>query len=260
MFQLGLLGKNLSHSYSKDIFTKYFQQHNIQANYQLYEISAIEEFSALISHTKPVALNVTFPYKTEVIRYIDYISLEAKKIEAVNWIMLYEGNWYGFNTDAPAFENHINEWICLQNIKKAIILGNGGVSKAVKFIFEKNDISYYSIYRINKHTPLSYDQTDIKNIIDSNLIVQCTPVGTFPYINDCIPFPFEIISEKHFVYDMIYNPVKTLFLEKSELQGAKISNGLRMLELQAQYAIQMFEDVFINKKPLDKDQRFFNIR
>lgn len=257
MLQLGLLGKNLSHSYSKEIFTKYFQQNNIQANYHLYEIDTIEEFPILISRAKPIALNVTFPYKTEIIRHLDFISLEAKKIDAVNWIILYENKWYGFNTDALAFENHLSEWINLQNIVKAIIIGNGGVSKAVKYIFEKNSISYNSVYRKDIYTPLCYDKSVMKKITESNLIVQCTPVGTYPNIKDCIPFPFEILSEKYFVYDMIYNPIKSLFLEKSELQGAKISNGLRMLELQAQYAIRMFEEVFINKKPLDLSQRFY---
>lgn len=260
MLQLGLLGKKLSHSLSKEIFTKYFKQNNIDANYQLYEINSIDEFTLLISHTKAIALNVTFPYKTEIIPYLDFISIEAKKIEAVNWIMNYKGYWYGFNTDASAFENHLAEWINLQKIIKAIIIGNGGVSKAVKYVFDKNNISFSSIHRKNNHSPLCYEEIDIKNIKDSNLIVQCTPIGTFPHIKDCIPFPFEILSEKHFVYDMIYNPVKTLFLEKSELQGAKISNGLRMLELQAHVAIQMFEDIFINKKPLDLSQGFYKIR
>ncbi len=231
--KFGLLGKNISYSFSKKYFTEKFRNLALGTySYSNFDIDSIEMLPVIIS--KNIAgLNVTIPYKEQVIPYLDEIDAVAKKIGAVNTIKIVNGKLTGYNTDSYGFEESLKP-VLKKHHKKALILGTGGASKAIRFVLEKLAIKILVVSRNPSVNQISYQEISKKIVEEHTLIINCTPLGTFPNIDKSPAIPYQYITEKHLLYDLIYNPAKTKFLAKGEENGATISNGLKMLELQAE--------------------------
>lgn len=228
----GLLGKSLSHSFSKAFFEDYFLKNQIDAEFNNFEIENIQLIREVFN--KNIAgLNVTIPYKESVIPFLDSLSQEAKLIGAVNVIQFLNGKKIGHNTDAFGFHQSIKPFLTNHH-ERALILGTGGASKAVAHVFKSIGIEVIFASR-NPKGPKEFNYSDINsNMIKAcKVIVNCTPVGTFPDINAFIELPFQALTEDHLVIDLIYNPNKTALLIKSEAMGTMILNGESMLKEQA---------------------------
>ncbi|PKR80813.1 shikimate dehydrogenase [Brumimicrobium salinarum] len=234
--RFGLLGKTLGHSFSKAFFDKKFLDEKINATFENIELadenalatwlkSACNEFSGV---------SVTIPYKETVIPYLDELSPEAKAIGAVNCIHFQDGKSIGHNTDAFGFGQSIKPF--LRNIhERALLLGTGGASKAVAYTLKNLGITVGYLSRTPKDDQMvfSYDQANEIMVKSFPMIVNCTPIGTSPKIDEKPNFPIELVGEDHFVVDLIYNPAETLFLKLAKENGADTLNGLSMLQQQA---------------------------
>lgn len=235
----GLLGYPLSHSFSPSYFEQKFSNEGIyDAEYILLPFKNLSEVRQRIENAGVQGFNVTIPYKTAIISYLDAISPECAEIGAVNTVKVKDNRWTGYNTDVIGFEQSLLEFLPNLTGGRALILGDGGAARAVKFVFRKLGIPYDTISRKKGFT--SYDELN-KSMIDYHpLIVNTTPLGMYPDVDSCPPIPYEYLDERHFLYDLIYNPEKTLFLAKGETRGAKIKNGLQMLQIQAESAWQIW--------------------
>ncbi|QQX76743.1 MULTISPECIES: shikimate dehydrogenase family protein [Aequorivita] len=232
--KFGLIGKNIDYSFSKKFFSEKFKRENLPFTYENFDIPSIEKFPEIISNTPNLkGLNVTIPYKEKVIPFLDSLASDAEKIGAVNTIKFSEnGKLTGYNTDHFGFQKALEPFLPLQK-KTALILGTGGASKAVAFALQHLGFDFKFVSRNKGNRILEYSALS-KTVIENNLlIINCTPLGTFPNIADCPPLPYQFLTENHLLFDLIYNPVETEFLKRGKLQGAKTTNGLIMLELQA---------------------------
>lgn len=232
----GLLGKRLSHSFSKDFFTQFFNENNLPAVYDLIELSSMHNLNSFFNEEIKAyrGLNVTIPYKEYVLPLLDEIHEDARAIGAVNTIKVGEsGRIMGYNTDAFGFHQSIKPFLNF-NHHRAILLGTGGAAKAVAYVLEKIGLEVFFISR-NPIGNKIFGYSEInKNMIDScKLVVNCTPVGMYPITNGTISFPHHYLSKDHLVIDLIYNPEQTLFLQKSAEQGSIVLNGKSMLHQQA---------------------------
>ncbi|MEA1785102.1 shikimate dehydrogenase [Arenibacter sp. GZD96] len=236
-FVFGLLGRNISYSFSKAYFTQKFQDMGLASHsYVNFDLPKIESFADILHQDKHIkGLNVTIPYKEAIIPFLDDLDEKAKKIGAVNTIKLKDGTLIGYNTDSYGFEKSLVP-LLKPHHKKALILGTGGASKAVAYVFETLEIPYVFVSRNASTQCITYDALD-KNIMETHtIIVNCTPLGTYPNIEDKPEIPYAFISESHLLFDLIYNPEKTAFLNEGVQRGAVICNGLKMLQLQAEKA------------------------
>lgn len=241
MRKYGLLGKSLAHSFSKSFFDHYFAQNAINATFENKEITSIEQFPSLNKEGFS-GLTVTIPYKEQIIPYLDELSPEAKAIGAVNVIQLKEGKRIGYNSDAYGFHQSIKPFLTNKH-ERALIIGTGGASKAVEYVFKSLGIDVFFISRTpNSPTQFSYEEVNDHMLNACKVIVNCTPVGTFPAIDECIDFPFHFLTNEHLVIDLIYNPAKTMFLKKAEEKGATILNGESMLKQQALKAWEIWNE------------------
>lgn len=234
----GLIGQTVSHSFSKQYFDeKFFREGLRDHHYELFPLNNIKEIENLIKDTKGLTgLNVTLPYKEQVMTYLDEVDPVAKKIGAVNVIKFKDGKRKGFNTDSDAFFETIEKWLPKDKTFTALILGSGGSSKAVQEALTKLGIKYQTVSRDAKKGDLTYEHVnkDPKLITNSHLIINTTPLGMHPKTDNLPPIDYEKLNDNHFVYDLIYNPARTLFLQKAEIRGATIKNGLEMLHVQAE--------------------------
>ncbi|MDO3424004.1 shikimate dehydrogenase [Chryseobacterium sp. APV1] len=235
--KLGLIGKNISYSFSKKYFEDKFQKLMLKDySYNIFDLNEIDEVEDVFSAPELLGFNVTIPYKEKIIDYLDELSDEAKKIGAVNCVLIENGKKTGYNTDAFGFEKTL-----LLHKKphhdSAIILGNGGAAKAVKYVLDKHGIPSVTVSR---STEINYDNLNAAFVQDHKLIIQCTPVGTFPNVEDCLNFPFEGLSKEHLIIDLIYNPNYTKFIISASEKGAKTVNGYYMLEQQAEKAWEIW--------------------
>jgi len=239
MKKLGLIGYPLGHSFSKKYYLGKFEKENIQhIDYELYPIERIAEFPSIFMNKDFYGVNVTIPYKIEVMDYLNELSEEAKAIQAVNCIRithLADGSTYlkGYNTDAYGFEASLKP-LLKEHDKKALILGNGGAAKAVMYALDQLRIAYKLVSRTKQADNYTYDELDASILAEHTVIVNCSPVGTFPNITESPALPYEYINDKHLFYDLIYNPEETSFLKKGKEKGARIKNGYEMLLLQAE--------------------------
>lgn len=232
----GLIGKSLSHSFSKDFFTQKFVELQLtDCSYELYELDDIQQLHVITQLEGLKGLNVTIPYKQRVIPLLDELDETAKTIGAVNTIKIKDGVLIGYNTDYEGFKISLLDFIPDTKLK-ALVFGSGGAARAVCKVLSDLQIDYALVSRVKSDVTLSYDDLDSTLINDHKLLINCTPVGTFPNVNDVIPIPFEGIGKNHFCYDLIYNPTETKFLQKSQKQGASTKNGLEMLHQQAEAA------------------------
>lgn len=198
--------------------------------YDVYDLQDLSEIETLFKTQNLVGLNVTIPFKEKIVPYLDELSDEAEKTGAVNCIFIKDQIKKGFNTDVFGFEKTL-----LLHRKDfhdaALVLGNGGAAKAVQYVLEKNNIPYQTVSR---NGDLNFSNVTEEMVSKNRLIIQCTPVGTFPNVDDCLEFPFNGITDQHLVIDLIYNPNYTSFIKKSSEKGAKTVNGFYMLEQQAE--------------------------
>ena len=242
MKKLGLIGRPLKHSFSKNYFSKKFENENINGyEYELYPLSDISQIVNLIgTHPELVGLNVTIPYKRKVVKFLDDWSGEAKAVGAVNTIKFEKGGLIGYNTDVYGFEISLFKFL---NKKKpsALVLGTGGASQAIQYVLKKNGIRYKLVSRSPLKGDLTYKQITAEQIAKYELIINTTPLGTFPNNDQYPQIPYEYLTNNHFLYDLVYNPEKTLFLQRGEENGAKIKNGLEMLELQAEKSWEIWK-------------------
>ncbi|OAQ38922.1 shikimate dehydrogenase [Pedobacter psychrophilus] len=252
MKKYGLIGFPLTHSFSEKYFTEKFEKENIEeTSYSLITMENINDFPKLIKDNPDLrGINVTIPHKINVILFIDELSDEAKGVGAVNCIKVCAGKCVtslmmgelstlkgkkliGYNTDAYGFETSISPFIKPHH-KHALILGNGGAAKAIQYVFKKLNIPFKLVSRNANKGILSYDQLSKKTLAEYQIIVNTTPLGTYPAINECPDIPYQYLTDKHLLYDLVYNPEETLFLKKGKEQGATTKNGADMLVLQAE--------------------------
>ncbi|MEH6764575.1 MAG: shikimate dehydrogenase [Aequorivita antarctica] len=241
MSKFGLIGKNIGYSFSKSFFSEKFEKEGLPHSYENFDIPSIAFFPNIISETPYLkGLNVTIPYKEKVIALVDNLDEEAKKIGAVNTIKISEDNKLkGYNTDHYGFQKSLEAFLPLQK-KTALVLGTGGASKAVAYALEKLGFDFKFVSRNKSSNTIEYTALD-KSIIEYHLlIINCTPLGTFPNITDCPPIPYQFLTKNHLLFDLIYNPTETEFLKRGKFQGSKTSNGLKMLELQANKAWEIW--------------------
>jgi shikimate dehydrogenase len=236
--KLGLIGKNISYSFSSGYFLDKFKKMNItELTYKNFDIPAVEEFPFLVYHREEEfkGFNVTIPFKQSIIKYLSELDADAAKIGAVNTIKVTEENeLIGYNTDIYGFENSLKP-LLKEYHSKALILGTGGASKAVVFVLNKLNISYKIVSRNpSSENEISYVDLSEEIMTSHKLIINSSPVGTHPNIKECPKIPYEYISDTHYLFDLIYNPEVTMFLQKGKNAGAAIKNGLEMLELQAE--------------------------
>ena len=229
----GLVGKTLQHSFSANFFSDYFVNENIVAKYQNFELKTIEDIQSVFD-LKPAGLNVTIPYKESVIPFLDELDPIAEKIGAVNTIVFDGDKKIGYNTDAFGFKQAIKPFLNNQH-ERALIFGTGGAAKAVASVLKEIgvDVIFISRNPLGKNKHFNYSEVNLQMLNACKLMVNCTPVGTFPNSSDYLALPYEGIGKDHLVIDLIYNPKKSIFLQKVESQGATIMNGEGMLKAQA---------------------------
>ncbi|MFI2742874.1 shikimate dehydrogenase family protein [Zhouia sp. PK063] len=234
----GLIGKNISYSFSRGFFSKKFEELHISNthSYVNFDIDAIEKFTTeIINQPNLVGCNVTIPYKQDIIPFLDELDNTAKEIGAVNTIKFIDGKKIGYNTDCYGFMYDIEKLIKPHH-KKALILGTGGASKAIAYALNQLGVAFTYVSRNPKKNEFSYHDLNEEVMSEYLVIINCSPVGTFPQINDAPNIPYQYITPKHLAYDLIYNPAETAFLKKFKEHNATICNGMRMLELQAEKA------------------------
>ncbi len=246
--QLGLIGYPLTHSFSKKYFADKFAAANItDFNYELFELEQITDLPNLIAQTPNLlGLNVTIPYKVQVLPYLDEIDAEAAKVGAVNTIKFEQGKLKGYNTDIYGFENSLLDLLKSSTKPlhqlKALVLGTGGASKAVVHVLEKLGIFSQLVSRSKKSGVITYDSLDAAKFKDYNIVINTTPLGTYPNIQTCPSLPYDAIVPDHFFYDLVYNPAEPIFLKNAKQAGASIKNGSDMLILQAEKAWSIWTD------------------
>jgi shikimate dehydrogenase len=240
--QFGLVGKNIDYSFSRTYFKDKFEKEGLKNHkYLNFDFSDIEAFVKLLKEKSlPAGLNVTIPYKKEVMPFLDRISDEAQAIEAVNTIVWEsDGSTTGHNTDHIGFQKALEEVIKTPP-KNALILGTGGASGAIKFVLEKMDCNFSFVSRNPTSTQLSYEALDEALMNEVDLIVNTTPLGTFPAVEKAPPLPYQWINKKHLLFDLNYNPMETAFMKLGESKGAKITNGYKMLIYQAEKSWELW--------------------
>ena len=234
MRKFGLIGYPLSHSFSQKYFTEKFQQLGItDCRYELYPIEDIAGVKALLQDPELCGLNVTIPYKQSVMPYLGGMSPVVQEIGACNCIRIEKGVTTGYNTDVVGFEESLVRKLQPYH-NRALILGTGGASKAVAYVLRKLGISYYMVSREPGAGRLSYEQIDEEMIYSHTLIINTTPLGMYPKVDICPPLPYEAIGAQHYLFDLVYNPARTLFLQNGEQRGAAVENGYDMLIGQAE--------------------------
>ncbi len=250
MPQFGLIGYPLVHSFSKPLFTEKFAKAGLTDYfYELYPLQSIEEFSELLRATPTLrGLNVTMPYKEQVIPYLDGLGESAAVIGAVNTIKIYpDGTKIGHNTDVIGFEKSFMPMLKPHH-KKALIFGTGGASKAVRFVLEKIGIDYRLVSRAKHENQFTYEDLRMQDISDYNILINASPVGMTPNETALVDFPYEKINDSYIAYDLIYKPQETLFLKTCKEHGADVQNGLQMLYLQADETWKIWQSDLIGTK------------
>ncbi len=237
MAKYGLIGYNIGYSFSKTFFNFKFEKENRNDSYENFDIPVLSEISEILENNPDLkGLNVTIPYKKSIIQLLDEVDKEALQIGAVNTIKINkDGTLKGYNTDHYGFSKALMEFLPIKE-KKALVLGTGGASKAVKYVLEIMNFEVTQVSRTKTDNNITYTDLNRDIITQNYLIVNCTPLGTFPNIEECPDIPYEYLTEDHLAFDLTYNPRETKFMKLSKDRGARKSNGLKMLEYQAKKA------------------------
>ncbi len=235
----GLIGFPLGHSFSQNFFNQKFEAENIDAHYVNFEIPKIEDIAAIVNSNHNLSgFNVTIPYKEKIIGYLDAVDPVAKKIGAVNVVKIYNQpdgsrSLKGYNSDVVGFSDSLRPLLVEGLHRQALILGTGGAAKAVAHALDSMGITYTLVSRTANPGVITYDDITPELLREHLLVVNCTPVGMYPNVNECPALPYEAITSDHIFYDLLYNPDRTLFMKKAAEAGATVKNGLEMLLLQA---------------------------
>ena len=240
----GLIGRNISYSFSKKYFSEKFEKENIQALYRNFDLKDLDQLKNILAETSNLSgLNVTIPYKEYIIPYLDSHDPVAKKIGAVNTIKIEDdGKLTGYNTDHYGFVNSLKP-LLHNNHSHALILGTGGASKAVAYGLEQMGIRYKFVSRKPKEGWLDYSSLGAEEFTTYTLIINCTPLGTYPDIASIPPIPTDHITPRHVIFDLIYNPPITRLMQLGKQKGAMVKNGYEMLELQAEKSWDIWHSV-----------------
>lgn len=238
MNKYGLIGYPLGHSFSISYFNQKFADEGINAKYENFEISSIDQLEEVLATNPELrGLNVTIPYKEKVMAFLDSVSPEAQAIGAVNVIKVkHEGNSIilrGYNSDVIGFTQSIEPMIDPKWHKKALVLGTGGASKAISYGLSSLGLETVCVSRYQRPGTIMYEQITAEVVKEYNVIVNCTPVGMYPHTEECPLLPYEAMDNHTILYDLIYNPDETLFMKRGREYGAQVKNGLEMLLLQA---------------------------
>jgi shikimate dehydrogenase len=232
----GLIGKILHHSFSARYFSEKFRTDKISdcqyLNFELEDLA--KELPSLKMNPEIRGLNVTIPYKTDIIPFLNKLTDECQKVNACNCIKIKDREWIGYNTDIAGFEKSFTPLLRPYH-KKALVLGTGGASKAVAFVLEKLNIEFLKVSRKKDESSsvISYDEINEVMMKEFQIVINTTPVGTSPNVDECPDLPYQFITDRHYFFDLIYNPKKTLFLSHAEERGALVENGDKMLAIQA---------------------------
>lgn len=238
----GLLGFPLSHSFSKSFFTERFKEEEISdCIYENFSFEKIEDAVLFLRANKNLkGFNITIPHKVGILKYLDKISPACTEIQSCNCVRIENEKWEGFNTDVTGFTNSISP--LLQPFhKNALIFGTGGASKAVEYSLKQLGIAYQMVSRTTTHGYLTYSDLSQDIINSHHLLINTTPLGMYPNVNECLPIPYQYITPKHLAYDLTYNPEETLFLKKAREKGAATKNGREMLIIQAEESWKIWD-------------------
>ena len=233
MNKYGIIGNPLGHSFSKGFFTEKFAKEGIDAQYLNFQIPEIGKLTDVLKENPELrGINVTLPYKTEVIPFLDELSDEAREIGAVNVVQIRNGHLKGFNSDIIGFTRSIQP-LLKPHHKKALILGTGGASRAIRVGLTRLGLEWKYVSRTPREGMITYNDITAETLKEYEVIVNCSPVGMFPKVDECPAIPYEFLTADNLLYDLVYNPEDTLFLKRGREQGARGKNGLEMLHLQA---------------------------
>ena len=237
MDKYGLIGNNIDYSFSKTFFNSKFKKEESNNSYENFDISDLSQLSeVLLKNPKLKGLNVTIPYKESIIKYLDRIDSNAQKIGAINTIKITaERKLIGYNTDYIGFKESLKNLLPISK-KNALVLGTGGASKAIVYALKSLNYKVTQVSRVKKEGITTYTELNKEVMIQHQLIINCTPLGTFPNIDQYPSIPYQYVTKNHLMFDLTYNPLETMFIKLSKEQGARISNGLKMLEFQAEEA------------------------
>ena len=236
MRQFGLIGFSLSHSFSKKYFDEKFVREQItDADFENFSLNSISLLNEVIKNKSLLGLAVTIPYKREVIPFLNEVTDAVKQMNACNCIKIREGRLVGYNTDVVGFELSFVKHLQPQH-KNALILGTGGAASAVEFVLQKRGIPYRLVSRKKDEEGqlLTYDQLDETILKESQIIINCSPLGTYPKVEEAPAIPYDLLTPHHYLFDLVYNPTETKFLRLGKEKGAVIQNGYDMLVLQAE--------------------------
>ena len=243
--QFGLIGKDIEYSFSRNFFLEKFasDKKSHEFDYKNYDIKSIKDVDSVFVQDNICGLNVTIPYKEEIVSHLDKISNQAKEIGSVNTICFEKEKKVGYNTDLFGFTESlkVNK---IDNLDSVLILGTGGAAKTISYFCKKNDIPYNLVSRESSNLNLTYNDLNENQFFKKVLIVNCTPVGTFPKINSCPELPYELIEKENIFFDLVYNPSETLFMKKGKEIGCKTLNGYKMLEFQAEMSWKLWTKTF----------------
>lgn len=240
----GIIGYPLDHSFSQKYFSEKFQREGIlDCKYETYPIKSIDELELVLRQEPQLeGLNITIPHKQSILSFLDDSTNIPFGLNACNCVRIVDGKLIGYNTDVIGFERSLLSRLN-DHHTKALILGNGGAAEAVKFVLQRLNINYKIVSRkIHKDAELTYANLNETVIKENLLIINTTPVGTFPAVDGCPEIPYEYLTPQHLLYDLVYNPEKTLFLKKGEEYGALIKNGYEMLVVQAEESWDIWDD------------------
>ena len=233
MDKYGIIGNPLGHSFSKGFFTEKFAREGIDAEYLNFQIPEIGKLTEVLQENPELrGINVTLPYKTEVIPFLDELSNEAREIGAVNVVQIRNGHLKGFNSDIIGFTRSIQP-LLKPHHHKALILGTGGASRAIRVGLTRLGLEWKYVSRTPREGMITYEDITAETLREYEVIVNCSPVGMFPKVDECPAIPYEFLTQDNLLYDLVYNPENTLFMKKGALHGAVVKNGLEMLHLQA---------------------------
>ncbi len=241
MIRLGLVGKKLSHSFSKTYFEDKWEKAKITGySYDLFELARINEIRELLHSENLLGLNITVPYKEAVIPFLTEVDESAQKVGAVNVIKITSSSITGFNSDYYGFQQSMINWGVLGKIENCLVLGTGGGSRAVIAVLKNMNKEVQLVSRSSSDEHLTYQDLLNVEMKDFQLIVNATPVGMFPQFDSTPDLPYGELTEKHCLYDLVYNPEETMFMKLGQERGAKVKNGLEMLHLQAERSWQIW--------------------